>query len=118
MGIERRKGLREATDVLSVQFFDESERDGGRRLHKGLVENCSSGGMYITTDHPFDRGSVVTVKFQADSEKIRSNLPFEVRATVRWVRKVTSPKGMGVEFLEYSGITEEKFKERIAVLEG
>lgn len=115
---EKRKVLREVTEAVSVQFFDESEQRGSQRPHTGLIENCSVGGMYITTENPSSRGKVVTLTFQADSEKFRSRFPFEVRATVRWVRQVTNPKGMGVEFLECSGITEREFKERIVALAG
>ena len=118
MTSERRQDLREMTKMVSVQFFDESEHDRHQRLHKGLVENCSSGGMYISTENPSDRGKVITLKFQPDSAKSLSRLPFEVRATVRWVRQVTKPKGMGVEFLECNGISEEEFKEQIVVLAG
>ncbi len=118
MTSEKREGLRESAKTVIVRFFDESEHRGSQRLHKGLVENCSVGGMYISTENPSPRGKVISLTFQAGSEKSQARLPSEVRATVRWVRRVTSPKGMGVEFLECNGMTEREFKERLTALAG
>ena len=99
---------------MVVRFYEESGET--QKEHLGLVENCSAGGMYITTEYPLPRGKIVIVKFQSHSPKIPHLFPFEVRAIVRWARLLNEPKGMGVEFLKFPGIGESEFREWIVAL--
>ena len=113
ISMERRKYLRAVTDVF-VQFCEKSAGRPNQQPHEGLVENCSAKGMYISTGHPSPRGSLITLKFCESATK--ALIPGQVCATVRWVRYLTDPKGMGVEFLEFEGVDERDFKEWITSL--
>jgi c-di-GMP-binding flagellar brake protein YcgR len=116
INIEKRKYHRTVTEVF-VQFFEESDENMNHQYQEGVVENCSAGGMYISTDHPCPRGSTIILKFRLES-RIKDLLPIKVRAAVRWTRHVTNPKGMGIEFLEFEGIDKRDFQEWITSLLG
>ncbi len=114
MSEDRRKNYRTTAEVI-VQFCEESEDNRDQHDHKGIVENCSAGGMYISTEHPASRGSIIRLKFSLDSES-PPPLPIQARAIVHWVRHVAHSRGMGVEFLEFEGIDARDFKEWITNL--
>ena len=117
MSSEKRVHRRAATNVF-VQFFQESDGHNTRQQYReGMVKNFSMGGMYIATEHPFPRESIVIVKFRLES-RTKPLLPIQLRAVVRWVRQVTNPKGMGIEFLEFEGIDEGDFREWMTSLLG
>ena len=117
MKAERRQYTRAATEVI-VQFFEDSPEKNEQSIHsEGIVENFSAGGMYISTEHPPSRGSSVILKFRIKANP-KALLPIQVRAVVRWVRQVTNPKGMGVEFVEFEGIDERDFEEWLSSLLG
>lgn len=111
---EQRQHRRAETNVL-VQFCEDSGDNSAQQYQKGIVGNCSAGGMYIATEHPAPRGSLIRLKFSLDSEN-KAPLPIQARASVRWVRHVAHPRGMGVEFLEFEGIDAQDFREWITNL--
>jgi Tfp pilus assembly protein PilZ len=113
--MERRKNSRALTDIF-VQFFEEAEDEAQASYHEGIIENYSTGGMYISTDHPFPRGSTILLNFRLTESHIERPLTVKVRAVVRWVRQITLPRGMGVEFLEVEGVKEAEFKQWLAAL--
>ncbi len=106
---EKRIHSRTMADIV-VEFCEDSENSTNQQYQKGLVENCSAGGMYITTEIPATRGSTIRLKFSLGSSEVIP-LPVQARAVVRWVRYVSQPHGMGVEFLEFKGIDAMDFKE-------
>lgn len=113
---DRRVHPRSATDIV-VQFCEESEAGTTHQYRKGTVENCSAGGMYIITEDPAPRGSVLRLRFSLGSRK-DTPLPIQARAMVRWVRYVSQPHGMGIEFLGFEGIDAQDFREWITSLLG
>jgi uncharacterized protein (TIGR02266 family) len=89
---ERRKGPR--VDVLLRAYFDTMEQ-----LKEALVCSLSPGGLYLTTDKPFDIGSqfFVEIHLPGDGGLIKG------QCEVTWVNlseEKSYPKGMGVSFIE------------------
>ncbi len=113
---ERRVYPRTTANIV-VKFSEDSEKNTPPEYQEGKVENCSAGGMFIITDQPAPRGSHVRLKFHLDSNQ-NTPLPVEARAMVRWVRYVSQPHGMGVEFLNFEGIDARDFREWITSLLG
>lgn len=109
MAQERRQHDRSPAKI-TVNFSTESDQ---KAIRRGVVENSSTGGMYITTDHPVPRGTTVLLRFQPQiGDNSIQNI--QIHAVVRWVRQVTNPHGMGVEFIEFTGITEHAFNAWLA----
>ena len=104
---DKRKARRIATNFL-VKFFRGSVDSSMRRTMKGIVENCSTGGMFISTDRPFSRGSVFTFEFELESET-KHRIRIQVRAIVRWVQRLIHNPGMGVEFIVFNGRGDREF---------
>ena len=113
---ERRMSQRTTMDIV-VRFSEDSGEITHRTYQEGIIENYSAGGMYITTDAPLARGKVALLTFRLKSQQ-NAPLPIQVRVTVRWVRQVSNPRGMGVEFLDFEGIDESDFKTWITNLLG
>ena len=80
---------------------------------KGIVENCSTGGMFISTDLPFSRGSVFTLEFELESET-KHRIRIQARAIVRWVQQLIHHPGMGVEFILFNGRGDHEFNSWVA----
>jgi len=91
-----------------VRFWAESDDPMFTRHYKGVVKNYSEGGLCILTDHPLFKGCLITMELPIQSE--RHGLAIvELRGRVRWVRQFEGRRGMGVEFLEFSGSTNRDF---------
>ena len=112
MGLEKRKSCRIKTHFL-VKFFRESVDSTIRQYQKGIIENCSPGGMFITTEHLFSRGSVFTLEFELNSE-MGHRILIQARAIVRWVQSLVKHPGMGVEFILFDGIGKHEFTNWLA----
>ena len=108
----KRKAHRIATKFL-VNFFRSSVDNSIRRTMKGIVENCSSGGMFISTDCPFSRGSVFTLEFELESET-KHRIRIQARAIVRWVQRLMHNPGMGVEFILFNERGDHEFHNWLA----
>jgi hypothetical protein len=111
---ERRQHTRIATNV-SVHFQKEQLDRKLRKQLIGIAENCSLGGMYVSTDDIFPEGSVLTLEFEIESEDSSPSI-VEARAVVRWSRRWGSPKGMGLEFVEFAGPGGSSFADWMASL--
>ena len=104
---DKRRTHRIATDFLA-EFFRGSVDRSLRRTMSGIVKNCSTGGMFISTDRPFSKGSVFTFEFELESETKR-RIRIQVRAIVRWVQRLIHNPGMGVEFIVFNGRGDREF---------
>lgn len=108
---QRRKTHRIRPGV-AVRFIGESIDKMTRHYLDGVVENCGLGGMFISTDHPFPKGSLITLDFRIDSES-RELTPVRAQGIVRWVKRRTGNRGMGIEFIEFQGLGDRVFADWI-----
>jgi c-di-GMP-binding flagellar brake protein YcgR len=111
---ERRKHVRIATNI-SIRFYKEDLDRKSRKKLSGIAENCSLGGMYLSTEDTFPEGSVLSLEFEIDSEESGPTV-VKARAVVRWSRRWSAPRGMGLEFVEFEGPGNRSFAEWMAVL--
>ena len=110
MESNKRKYPRIPTKFL-VNFFRDAVDKSIRQSQDGVVENYSAGGMFIATDHPFSRGSMLNLEFELGSEK-SFRKPIQARAIVRWVQRLANHPGMGVEFVLFNGFGKHEFEQR------
>lgn len=75
---------------------------------EGVLENVGLGGIFIATEAPLPKGSLVEVEFrireQEEEDAIRA------QALVRWDRTLFKPRGMGLEFVEFEGFGKQKLE--------
>lgn len=107
MSSEHRRYSRIPTDIL-IKFFRKPVEKTVRYYQEGIVENCSTGGMFIRTDHPFSQGSIFNLEFQLESE-IENQLFIRACAIVRWISQLMTQPGMGVEFVLFDGIGDREY---------
>ena len=79
-------------------------------FQEGVVGNVSLGGMFIETEEPLAPGQVLRIEFDTGRQGAADSAVI-AKAVVRWRRRVFDPRGMGVQFLEFEGLTEEKLEE-------
>ena len=98
----KRKFKRSATNVL-VKFKKEDGIDSKTKqyLH-GVAKDSAMGGIFIATDNLMDKGSVIALDFLFLEEGKEVNI--QAKAIVRWTQRFRKPKGMGVEFYEFTGL--------------
>jgi c-di-GMP-binding flagellar brake protein YcgR len=111
MSEEKRKFKRATTDI-AVQFNEEKVDKATKTYLQGVASNCGLGGMFLVTRHLFSKGSIVNLKFffkDGDEE-----VYIEARAIVRRVQRFRSPRGMGLEFFEFSGFGEKNLEQYIS----
>lgn len=111
MSYQRRK-TRRIRPGVAVRFFGESIDRMKRQYLDGVVENCGLGGMFIPTDHPFPKGSPITLDFRIESES-KELTPVRAQGIVRWVRRRTGDRGMGIAFIEFQGLGDRVFSDWI-----
>ena len=104
MANERREYPRLSTD-FSISFIPEDHNPDTIEYLSAVAENVSLGGMFISTKNTFSKGTVIQLNFHALDKTI------EAKAIVRWVRNWRSPRGMGVEFIEFKGLDQKSFME-------
>jgi len=104
---EKRKYPRIATNV-HVRFRNEFLSKEARDYLGGVAENLSLGGMFVSSDHLLSKGSIITLEFEIESED-KNVSTINARAVVRWVRRWRSPRGMGIEFIEFQGVDNHTF---------
>jgi len=114
MDKEKRKYHHIAVNAF-VRFYQEPFDRTTQQYRQGVVKNYTNGGMRILTDHPFPKGSVVTVELPIESET-NSLAIIQVRGVVRWVRRLEGRPGMGIEFFEFKGSENKDFNEWMANL--
>jgi c-di-GMP-binding flagellar brake protein YcgR len=84
-----------------------------RAYLEGVAEDLSLGGMFLATDRPLPVGSRVWLEFQpgvAPGEDPAQEMAVRAQAVVRWRRRWRSPRGMGLEFVEFEGLGRHEFQ--------
>ncbi|MEN8198564.1 MAG: PilZ domain-containing protein [Thermodesulfobacteriota bacterium] len=99
---DNRKFTRNATNVLvkyrEVEGVDKQTKNA---LH-GIAKNYSMGGIFLETDKPLNRGSLISLEFLLlDGE---NEIDIQAKAIVRWTQRFHNPQGMGLEFYEFTGL--------------
>ncbi len=98
-----------------VRFYEESVDTATQQYWQGVVKNYSNGGMLISTNHLFPKGTVVTLEIPIESEP--QNLAIvQVRGVVRWIQQSSGHREMGVEFFEFKESGYKDFGEWMAHL--
>ncbi len=97
---------------VAVRFIGKSIDRTTRHYLDGVVENCGLGGMFISTDHPFPKGNLITLDFRVNSES-KGSTPVRARGIVRWVQRRTGDRGMGIEFMEFERLGDRVFSDWI-----
>ena len=111
MSEEKRKFKRTAVNV-SVQFAEEKVDKTTKSYLEGIASNCGLGGMFLATNHLFRKGSIVNLNFFfRDGDK---DVHIEARAIVRRVQRFRRPKGMGLEFFEFTGLGKKSIEEYLS----
>lgn len=108
----KRKYSRNST-TFGVKFFRDAVDKSIRKTQYGIAENYSAGGMFIATDQPFLRGSVLNLEFDLGSET-HPCPPVQARAIVRWVQRLATHPGMGVEFVLFNSFGKHEFEKRLS----
>jgi Tfp pilus assembly protein PilZ len=95
MGAEQRKYPRLALNAF-IRFYQEPSNRTLPKYRQGIVKNYSHGGMFISTNHLFPKGSILILEIPIESETEKLTI-VEVRGVVRWL----GTRGIGIEFFEF-----------------
>ena len=86
---------------------------GENIVYTGLIKNISCGGIFVATDMPAEKGTVLRVRFSFPN----FDAPVEADVQVQWVRDRYSEgeglKGMGVAFVDLDPEVVAKINEYI-----
>ena len=96
--------------VLKARFETEIQ------FQEALVRSLCSGGLFLTTDSPFDAG----FQFILEIDLPEKNRTIKGKCEVAWVNQVSAenyPKGMGVRFVEMSPEDEKLLAQHLRKLE-
>ncbi len=105
---ENRKYPRISPGVNFSVMVKHIDKDA-REYFKGVIENIGLGGMFIDTDYPLPKGSMVTIHFKSNKEVDAQ--PVIANGLVCWTQKLMRPHGMGVDFIEFEGLGDNSFEE-------
>ena len=99
---DNRKFKRSATDVLvKYRKVEDIDKDTKHYL-QGIAKDYGRGGIFLTTDNPMEKGSVISLDFLLLDEGKEINV--QAKAIVRWTQRFRKPKGMGVQFYDFTGL--------------
>jgi Tfp pilus assembly protein PilZ len=98
----KREFKRSATDVLVKYRKVEDVDKSTKHYLEGIAENYGMGGVFLATDKPMQKGSVISLDFLLLDEG--KEVTIQAKAIVRWIQRFRNPKGMGVEFYDFSGL--------------
>ncbi len=111
---EKRNFKRIASNVhvgFSKQQADKETED----YFQGIAKDCGLSGMFLATEHLMPKGSIVSLNFQfvdQDGEEVT----IQAQAIVRWTQRFRKPKGMGLEFYEFTGLKDRDFEQCLELL--
>ena len=106
---EKRKFKRIASNVR-VGFRKEHADKETEDYFQGIAADCGLSGMFLTTEHLMPKGSIVSLSFQfTDTEG--ETVAIQAQAVVRWTQRFRKPKGMGLEFFEFTGLGDRNFED-------
>lgn len=103
MSDEQRQDYRTVTPGTEVFFRATPVRPQDRRYLLGVAENVSLGGVFISTKSPFPVGTIVSLHLYNPGDAAHTS-PVSARAVVRWRQIWREPRGMGLQFLEFTNL--------------
>jgi c-di-GMP-binding flagellar brake protein YcgR len=104
MDEDKRRDYRAILPGTEVIYRATPVRPQDRRYLLGVAENLSLGGLFISTRQTFAVGTVVLLDLFPGTGDDRT--PFSARAVVRWRQLWREPRGMGLQFLDFSSLAE------------
>jgi len=104
MDDDRRRDYRSILPGTEVIYRATPVRPQDRRYLLGIAENLSFGGLFISTRQPFSVGTLVLLDLFPGAGVDR--VPFSARAVVRWRQLWREPRGMGLQFLDFTNLAE------------
>jgi Tfp pilus assembly protein PilZ len=104
MDEDRRRDYRSLQAGTEVIYRATPVRPQDRRYLLGVAENLSLGGLFISTRQPFSVGTVVLLDLYPGAGADRT--PFSASAVVRWRQLWREPRGMGLQFLDFTNLAE------------
>jgi hypothetical protein len=84
-------------------------RPQDRHYLVGVAENLSLGGLFLSTRHPLPVGTLVMLDVYPGEGADRA--PCSARAIVRWRQRWREPRGMGLQFLEFTNLAHRPIPE-------
>ena len=75
---------------------------------KGVLENVGLGGVFIATEEPLPKGSLVEIEFRIVERGKQCSI--RAQALVRWDRRRFTPPGMGLEFIAFEGLGQQQLE--------
>ncbi len=104
MDNDQRGSYRTILPGTEVVYRAAPVRAQDRRYLVGLAENLSLGGMFLATRQTFPVGTLVALDVHPGTGADRT--PFSARAVVRWRQLWREPRGMGLQFLDFTNLAE------------
>lgn len=99
-----------AASGVELRFAGRDIRESTLEYLDGVARNVSLGGMFIATDHPLAKGKLVKIEFTINHPEGESEV-VTAKGIVRWRKRLLSPKGMGVEFIEFEGLGHRRLQD-------
>jgi uncharacterized protein (TIGR02266 family) len=98
---EERRVFRRLAAGVRVRYQDLRLRRAEREYLRGVADDVSLGGMFLATRHTFPEGTTIELEFRPNDE---SGAPVRAKAVVCWRRRWREPRGMGLRFVELTGL--------------
>ncbi len=106
---ERRDFSRVSSNV-AVRWYGETLDKSTREYLSQIAGNISLRGMFVEADRPPPAGTMIRLEIRLASANSDAE-PVQAKAIVRWRRRWSRPRGMGVEFLDLKGLGQRNLKE-------
>jgi len=107
---EEKRNFKRIASNVRVGFSKQRVDKETEEYFQGIAKDCGLSGMFLATEHLMPKGSVVALNFQfidQDGEEVL----IQAQAIVRWTQRFRKPKGMGLEFYEFTGLNDRDFEE-------
>jgi len=75
---------------------------------EGVLENVGLGGVFIATEEPLPKGSLVEVEFRIAEQG--KQCAIRAQALVQWDRRLFTPPGMGLQFVAFEGLGQQQLE--------
>ena len=98
-----------------MRWFGEAVDKPTREYLTQVAQNISLRGIFIETGHPPPAGTLIRLDIRLTPADPK---PVHAKGIVRWRRRWSQPRGMGVEFLDFKGLGERDLREWLASVLG
>ncbi len=105
---EERRQFRRLAAGARVRYHEIELRRPEREYLRGIAEDVSLGGMFITARRPFPEGTPIVLELHARADS--GSEPVRARAVVCWRRRWLRPRGMGVRFVDFEHLGQRRLE--------